>query len=668
MDKIENTTMNISPPNEGLKALKKHYAHCFDSNGFFDFEKFKTELQKKETTFKTEDYSFNWLGKSYARLLATEPATTLLKEDREWNTIPDNKNSDNILIKGDNLEVLKHLSNAYFEKIKLIYLDPPYNTGNDGFVYKDNKKYNENDLAQLIGADLAEAKKILTYIDGESNTHSAWLNFMYPRLYIAKKLLKEDGTIFISIDDNEICQLKLLMDEIFGENNFISQLTVIMNLKGNNDQFGFAGTHEYILVYAKNYEKTTLNEFPLNDEELDKWDEDELGPFKQGATLKASGNNAPRKKRENLYYPIYIDDENNIYVTKDDSPPSKYIGKIKTIYPLSEGQELSWRWSKDTVSKNKHEIIVKRSNEITLYKKQRPSLSDIITKKPKSIFYKPKYSSGNGTLRIKQLFGEKLFTNPKPTELLKDILLIATNQNDYVLDLFAGSGTTGEAVVELNAQDGGKRKYILVQIPEKIDQVKNTVEYNYIYNKLKTKTPTVFEITKERLTKVNEETKKNIESSDNIFVSGSKIDTGFRIFQTQPIWGNYNFEAKSFDNQLLFDSNLLNEEDISSLLLTWKTFDNIPLTEDLEQINFNGYVGHYANHEGRGKLYLVNKDFKTDHLLAILEKLELEKSFNPTVIVAFGYNFDSKALREISEGIATFTNKKQLDIDFITRY
>jgi adenine-specific DNA-methyltransferase len=249
------------------------------------------------SNFSKESYGMDWLGKSYARLLATDETTTILKEDKAFNQKIENENSENLLIKGDNLEVLKHLSNAYYEKIKMIYIDPPYNTGSDGFVYADNRKFTKDELQELAGISEERSKRILDFTQSNSNSHSAWLTFMYPRLYISKQLLKDDGVIFISIDDNEVAQLRLLMDEVFGEDNFVAQLPTVMNLKGNNDEYGFAGTHEYTMVYVKNKDIALLNQFSINEEELEDWQEDEKGFFKQGANLKATGGNAPRETK-----------------------------------------------------------------------------------------------------------------------------------------------------------------------------------------------------------------------------------------------------------------------------------------------------------------------------------------------------------------------------------
>lgn len=692
MNREQKITSNIRVPNTDLEVLKKYFSYCFDKNGNFLIEKFKQNLSEKEINFSNESYSLDWLGKSYARLLANDPATTLLKEDEAHNQKEENINSENLLIKGDNLEVLKHLVYAYYEKIKMIYIDPPYNTGNDGFIYQDDRKFTIQELCEL--ADLSEdkAKRILDFTQSKSNSHSAWLTFIYPRLYIAKLLLKDDGVIFVSIDDNEIAQLRLLMDEIFGEENFIAELPTIMNLKGNNDEFGFAGTHEFTVVYAKNKDKTQLNQFTINEDDLEEWLEDESGFYKQGANLKATGANAPKEKRPNLYFPIFVDSNDTIYVTDDDMPPPNFIGNLTTIYPITSGQEMSWRWQKAKVKRDYKDIIISRNGSITLYKKQRPGLGDLPSKKPKTIFYKPEYSSGNGTTQIKDLLGDKYFPNPKPIELIRDFATIGANTNEIILDFFSGSGTLGDAIIQLNAEDGGTRKYILVQLPEPINPEKDKAAYEFVKNELKIDEPTIFEITKERIIRATKKVRENIKSQiaekekdiksleskldfdnkenrikqlKNEIQALDKQDLGFKIFETIPIWENYEFEADKLDSQLqLFDFEKLNINDLRALLVTWKTYDGIPLTQDLQTIDLGGYISYYGNN----KLYLINKGFKTDNLKTLLEKIDADETFNPSSIVTFGYHFESKHLREISENIKSYMNKKNIDIDLITRY
>ncbi|MBW6483419.1 MAG: site-specific DNA-methyltransferase [Vicingaceae bacterium] len=679
MSKEQKITNDIKVPNKDLEALRMNFPHCFDKDGNFQLEKFKNNLTEKEINFSTESYGLDWLGKSYARLLASDPATTLLKADEKHNAKPENTNAENLLIKGDNLEVLKHLANAYHEKVKMIYIDPPYNTGNDGFVYEDDRKFTLKELQNLIGVDAEKAKRILDFTKQKSNSHSAWLTFLYPRLYIAKQLLKDDGVIFVSIDDNEVAQLRLLMDEVFGEENFVAKLPTIMNLKGNNDEFGFAGTHEYTVVYSKNKNNALLNQFNIDDDDIEDWSEDEIGFYKQGANLKATGTNAPREKRPNLYYPIFIDTNDTVYVTDDDNPPTEFVGDLITLYPKTNEQEMSWRWSKDKVKNEPNNIIVSRNGNIGIYKKQRPSLGDLPSKKPKTIFYKAEYSSGNGTAQIKNLLGDKYFSNPKPTQLIKDLITVGSNADDLILDFFAGSGTTADSIFQLNIDNFGKRNFILVQLPELIDPKKEKSAYDFVKSELKAE-PTIFEITKERLLraakKINteldskieklkkelptEETKLEIKNLGEI-----KTQNSFKIFETTPIWEDYDFEAEEFDSsQTLFDAGKLTEEDIKALLVTWKTYDGIALTQELEKIDLSGYTAYYGNN----KLYLMNKGFTTENLKNLLEKIDSDKKFNPTSIIAFGYHFESKNLRELSENVKSYANKKNIDIDFITRY
>lgn len=357
----------------------------------------------------------------------------------------------NFLIEGENLAALKLLEKTHRNRIDFIYIDPPYNTGNKDFIYNDS------------------------YVDAKDTfRHSKWLSFMEKRLKIARTLLTERGIVFISIDDNELATLRLLCDDIFGD-NFVATLPTIMNLKGNQDQFAFAGTHEYTVVYAKNKTKAVFNHFTIDEEEAtDEWRQDEYGYYKVGANLKSTGVNAPRSKRPNLFFPLFVTEDNRCLVERESKSDIE-------IYPRTDGEDMSWRWSKEKFVKEAHNIIVNRSDngKVSVYKKQRPAVGDLPTKKPKSLFYKAEYSSGNGTALLKEMFGTKVFSNPKPLQLIEDFVVIGSQKNSTVLDFFAGSGTTGHAVMRLNAQDGGRRRFILVTDNE------NGICENVTYERLK---------------------------------------------------------------------------------------------------------------------------------------------------------------------------------------
>jgi len=699
--KEERITDNLTKPfNQAqtqLEILKKHFPNCFDKEGNFKLESFKEEIKQNEVSFSSESYGIEWLGKAYARVLLNEPAQTLLKEDKIFNQQEENQNAQNLLFRGDNLEVLKHLTNVYYEKIKMIYIDPPYNTGSNGFVYNDDRTFSIRELQQLAGINGEKAKRILDFVKSKSNSHSAWLTFMYPRLYIARQLLKDDGVIFVSIDDNEVAQLRLLLDEIFGEENFVAELPTVMNLKGNNDEFGFAGTHEYTICYAKNKESLVLNEFIISDDELEDWQEDEYGFYKQGANLKATGTNAPREKRPNLFFPVFIDNDDTVFVTENNEIPNQFLNKEKdliTLYPITNNQEMSWRWSKEKFLNEKHNLIISRNGSLGIYKKQRPTLGDLPSKKPKTIFYKPQYSSGNGTAQIKELFNDKFFSNPKPIKLIKDLIQIGTftSNSDLILDFFAGSGTSGDAVMRLNAEDGGNRKFILVQLDEKIDKKSNKTAFDFVKNELKIENPTIFDITKERLIraaqKIKTESNEIIQSkekeinqlSEQINLKGNqeKIttlqseiehlktqDVGFQVFESIPMWEDYlNDEEDLTENTTLFDEKTLTEEDIQTLLTTWTFYDGILPTQKPQKIDLGGYSGYLV----QTNLYLMHTGFKTKHLVNLIEKLENDSAFVPSKLILFGYNFDSKNLKEIGDNLKQFINKKSIDLDLLIRH
>lgn len=684
MSKEQKITTDIKVPNKDLETLKIHFPHCFDKDGNFQLEKFKNNLTEKEINFSTESYGLDWLGKSYARLLASDPATTLLKADETHNAKPENDNSENLLIKGDNLEVLKHLANAYYEQVKMIYIDPPYNTGSDGFTYQDDRKFTVKELQNLIGVDAEKAKRILDFTQSKSNSHSAWLTFMYPRLYIAKQLLKNDGVIFVSIDESEVAQLQLLLDEVFGEENFVA-------LAPRKTGAGSAATrseselrklNDYVFIYQKNnliFNKKNMGEreFPLSDENGDYL----LGQFQ------ASGSDATRSARKNMYYPIYVLEDDTLTTIKPETFKEEILpNKVK-------GEDGRWLWTPEKFEKDKslihydgtklqRKIYFDPEKDNTIYQAEKAWLDQ--------------FTNASGTKRFNELFEphKGIFSNPKPVELIKHLInLINVNEDESViiLDFFGGSGTTGDAVMQINSEEYKNLKFILVQIPEPIDPKKNKVSFDFVKDELKAE-PIIFEITKERLKRVaqnlrkanqsrvsaKEIEKENLEGTLDLEFKDENIkqlnyeistlknqDLGFKIFETTPIWEDYNFEAEQFDSsQTLFDVGKLTEDDIKALLTTWKTYDGITLTQELESVDLSGYTAYYGN----GRLYLMNKGFATDSLKALLEKIDTDKHFEPKSIIAFGYHLESKSLREISENVKTYNNKKKSDIDFITRY
>ncbi len=378
-----------------------------------------------------------------------------------------NSGLDNIIIEGDNFHSLMCLKMIGQELFDFVYIDPPYNTGkttdDSGFKYNDN------------------------YVDKDDTyRHSKWLNMMEKRLSLARDLMKDTAPIFISIDDNECFDLKLLCDNVFGSSNFIAVLPTIMNLKGNNDQFGFSGTHEYTIVYCKNINECVFSEFSIDEEDiLDEWNKDSLGYFKKGATLKSTGIESNRTDRPYCFYPFLIkngklsmilDEEyEKLYDESSGTFDDSFLDSIKKKYEAQgfglvlpstkSGDYGRWRWGFEKSKNDIGEIIVTSGrNDVSLYKKQRPQLGDLPTKKPKSVFYKPEYSSGNGTSQLNEVIGKNNFNNPKPLQLIKDFITIGCPKDGLILDFFAGSGTTGHAILEMNNEDAtSARKFILLQ-------------------------------------------------------------------------------------------------------------------------------------------------------------------------------------------------------------
>lgn len=365
-----------------------------------DFELLKQELADVLVESAQERYQLSWPGKRQAILMANTPIHKTLRpvkeESVDWET------TQNLYIEGDNLEVLKLLQESYLNKVKLIYIDPPYNTGRD-FVFRDNFSESTDAYLRASGQVDEEGNRLFQNTESAGRFHSNWLSMIYSRLKLARNLLRDDGVIFISIDDHEVANLRRICDEIFGEQNFIALLPTIMNLKGNNDQFGFAGTHEYTLVFAKNI--SSMDDFyglPLSEEEQREYNlKDDKGYYKKGATLMRTGEAGAREKRPKGYYPIYVS-KNYTRMSLEPIEPDDIV-----VYPKTKnGVEMSWRRSKETLANTLDEFMITPTTDgVSFYKKQRLEEDLAMGKKAKTLFYKPSYSSGNGTNQVRDMLG-----------------------------------------------------------------------------------------------------------------------------------------------------------------------------------------------------------------------------------------------------------------------
>lgn len=486
MSEMEKITGNspeaksLDITNQNIEQLKQLFPDVF-SEGKIDFEALKAVLGA-EIDDSEERYNFTWNGKIKARQIAQTPSTGTLRPCKEesvnWET------TENLFIEGDNLEVLKLLQKSYHKKVKMIYIDPPYNTGKD-FVYKDNFHNNIKNYLEISGQADSAGNKISTNAETSGRYHSDWLNMMYPRLKLARNLLKDDGIVFISIDEHEVTNLSKICDEIFGEDNNICQLVWKKKYTGGKHSKGYADFHEYILVYVKDASSLTNIEILRPDEEKGKFvDSDEF--VKQRGKYYVRPLKSNLELRPTLIYPIE--------------------------FPDGSVTETQWLVAKDTfeklLSEKRVEFRKKRDGTFQIYKKYYETDGGGSVKPPSLI---EKFPNTEAKAELKFLFDIKegrdnVFYTAKPTNLLKYLFEPYDSGEDIILDLFAGSGSTADAVMRMNDADNGNRKFILIQIPEEIDGHSSF--------------STISDITKARLVKVKD---KIIKSKD--------IDTGFKVLK-----------------------------------------------------------------------------------------------------------------------------------------
>jgi adenine-specific DNA-methyltransferase len=532
--KLDGLSLDLESTNKD--KLKSVFPECF-SEGMLDIDKLLS-LCGEYIDNDFEKYKFEWKGKAECLRLAQKRSTGTLRPCREESMNFDE--TENLYIEGDNLEVLKLLQTAYYRKVKMIYIDPPYNTGND-FVYEDNF------------ADPMARYKEVTQQTTKSNPetmgrfHTNWLNMMYPRLRLAANLLRDDGSIFVSIDDNEVHNLRKLCDEVFGEENFLAQITVVNNLKGRNDRKNVATCHEYLLIYGKS--DFQANGLPLTQEQKAAFDKvDEYGNKYQLRDLRKRGQGDRKEDRPNMYFPIYFDKESG-------QCSLDFHEKWIEIYPLrGDGSDGRWRWGRERVGNNLSILEAKQvRNSEKWGVEYRVFLNPILNNsenvddqadmeeerdsKSKSFWNSPEISTDVARRQMKLLFENAVFEFPKSVDLIKKALYMGTSKEDIILDFFSGSATTAHAVMQLNAEDGGKRKFICVQLPEVTDEKSEAYKAGY---------KNICEIGKERIRRAGksityrtEEQKKVLEDTLNQVklefgedsVKPIKLDIGFKVFK-----------------------------------------------------------------------------------------------------------------------------------------
>lgn len=634
---------------EKINKLKDLFPECFDNKGQLMFEMLKEKISNNVKISK-ESFEINFLGKSYAKFLAGIDTETVIRPNKEHNQLPENKDSQNIMISGDNIDALKHLMKSYEGQIKCIYIDPPYNTESDGFCYVDKFNFDKETLIEKLDIDENEAERILNMTSNSSSSHSAWMTFMYPRLYLAKNLLKDEGAIFISIGDDEVNNLKLLCDNIFGEENFVASCP--RKTRGSattKSDAELQKLNDYVLIYLKNREKGVFNlkingkkEYPH---------EDERGKY-YTVKLQDNGPSGTRTARPNLYYPIYVSKNGEFSLERKDESWTEYL---PDKHKNDDGR---WMWGKEKFERDKKDLCIDK-NCVCI--KHYYDENEDQNKYEQERTWLDKYQNAKGTTLLNEIFGIKgLFSNPKPIELIQFLVGLIDDKESIILDFFAGSGSTAHAIMELN-KDGGNRKYIIIQLPEDlVENYKNAskeakviLEAQMNYLKSLNKPLTLDEITKQRV--ILSDKKYNFKNDSRYgFKHYTLIDTSKKLLN----------KMEDFIPEEINDTiSIYKEYGIDTILETWKIKDGYGFSSEIEKIDFDGYEAYKC----KDSLYLIKPEISIENINSILNKYK-EENFNCDKVSVFGYSFNFEELEMIKNNFKQIKNFKNINAKIYIRY
>ncbi|WP_395390769.1 MULTISPECIES: site-specific DNA-methyltransferase [Levilactobacillus] len=630
----EKYNFQVTSATSLIQKLKENLPEFFSKDGRFDLEKLSNQLKEQNVDELRDGYQLSFIGKDYARRQVGERPTSVVVPNKEWNS-NEGELSENLFFTGDNLEVLRHLQNAYSNSIDVIYIDPPYNTGSDEFAYPDTFEYTDDKLISMFGLD-DDSLTRLKSIQGKAS-HSAWLTFMYPRLMLAKRLLSTEGVMFVSIDDNEAADLRLLMNDIFGEANFVMQIS--WRRTDNQPNIGrVAKVKEYILMYAKNISASNIGTVPLSTKALNEYRySDDKGKFRRGILLD--------KTRGRFNYPLKTQSGKVINgpwkISKEDF---KALEEKNLVYWTKSGLELPY---KKTYLKDSNGVIPNDFWGIEVGTNQRASAE------------------------LMSLMGKRYFAFPKPTSLIKQVLRLSANKDAVVMDFFAGSGTTADAVMQLNSEDGGHRKFIMVQQAEKTFEIDKEsgkqvptkggrIAYKDGYL-------TVDQISRDRIylaaKKINENTETVVGKSDNSFKHYSVIHPSKHALENIDDFDPKSINlftnmVNSFSSESLSVSGGASGEQV--IMATWLLQDGYSLNANITKIFFESYGAYNIE---KSRLYLIAENWGKDETKILLNQLGTHK-LNIQSVVVFGYSFNIAELRELENGL------KQLDrsVSLIRRY
>lgn len=640
----ENFNNTVSENSVFLEELREKLPNYFRSNiydeegnlielGGFDYEKFNNNIKNSQQSLFSSSYTLNFVGKNYAKKQAGEKPTSIIVPNKKVNF--ENKN-ENLVFSGDNLEVLRHLQNNYQNRIEYIYIDPPYNTGSDGFTYPDNFEYSDEKLIEIFNLSNEELIRFKS-IQGKSN-HSAWLAFMYPRLLLARKLLTETGKISVSIDENEFATLKLLLDEIFGESSFVGDLLRKTKSSTNDSGTRFNQQHEHTLIYAKNINKVTIKGEKKDFSKYKNLDNDPNGEW-------SSVDPSARSGSKNALFEI-----KNPYTGTIDLPPKgRYWAFSKTTFE---------NWVESGKVKFKKEV--KGSERGFIVKKY---LKDIKNKNNpvNSLFgVENKFMNQVATKYLVNLFdGESLFTSPKPVEFVEKLVRYFSDENSIILDFFGGSGTTAEAVIEANIKEETNRKYIIIQIPEKTysvteDNIKVPDSSNERLFELGYRS--IDELTLSRINKIYEKNSgKNLELYRHYFVVAPPVSVLEKIDNFE------NIGLDLFDNMIdVFSSENLGLEGEATgeevIMENWLVQDNYDFNTNVSKLTILDYEANYIENS---RLYLIKEGWRSKNTKELVNLIGNNKLLLQNIIL-YGYSFGLEETRELEIALNQLDNKVNL--------
>ena len=584
MDKLRMESPDLTAQNiEKLAAL---FPNCIteapDGRGGIqravNFELLK-QMLSPNVIDGDEAYEFTWVGKKASIVEANKPIRKTLRpcpeESKDWDT------TENLYIEGDNLEVLKLLQESYLGKVKMIYIDPPYNTGND-FIYADDFMRSQEEENAQMGMYDEDKNRLFKNTDTNGRFHSDWCSMIYSRLLLARNLLTEDGVIFISIDENEIINLRKICNEVFGSEQFIAQITLLCNPKGRSQDKYIANCHEYLLIYSKAVLPAGSVSIPKTKEDIEKDYPlfDESGKPYRELELRNTHRDFGRFNRQNLWYPLYVQADGSVCLEP--------LPNTEAVYPVwDDGFEGCWTWGKEKATKEMHLLIGKRtSGKMKIYRKAYAYDEDSVPlKQVKSIWNDNAFFTEKGQNVANRLFGAKakLFQSPKSVALIRQCTLMAQEKEAIILDFFSGSATTAHAVMQLNAEDGGHRKFIMVQLPEKCDEASEAYKVGY---------KNICEIGKERIRRAGDKIKS--ESP----MTTQDLDIGFRVLKLDDTnMKDVYYAPDDYDQGMLagLESNIKDDRTDLDLLFGCLIDWGLPLSLPYKSEQIDGCTVHTYN-------------------------------------------------------------------------